>query len=145
VNLLESHLRADVIRGYLSGAFERLGFATEARLLRIQSEQLVKLIDKALEEMPAVDPWYALSSILGGEVTATYREIRRVRGKHYERIGKAEKTMMKTLRRSFNNMYKTHSDWPKRQQLQATSRMMKEMVEQSKKAAKGLLEANPSK
>jgi hypothetical protein len=74
VNLLETHLRADVVRGYMSGAFERFGFKTEARLLRIQSQQLIKLIDKALEEMPAIDPWEGLSSILGGEMTSTYRQ-----------------------------------------------------------------------
>jgi hypothetical protein len=140
VNLMETYLRAEVVKP-LANSFGRLGFKTEARLLKIQGDQLLKLVNKAFDEMPTIDPWEAVGSILGGGMTPTNRENRQQRGTHLKRIGEAEKVMLKTFRKALESLYKTHTDWTRRQQLQATSRMMKAMMEQPKERAQSLLAA----
>jgi hypothetical protein len=139
VNLLETHLRADYVRGYFAGAFERAGFKTESRKLRIQAEQVSKLIDKALTEMPTFEPFETLGAILGGGMTKSHREKRRLRGKHYAAIGSAERVMLKTLKKAFDSLYRTRADWNRRTQLAATSRMMKAMITKPKGQAQSLL------
>jgi len=141
VNLVETYIRASVVNGLAVTSMERAGFKTEARLLKIQSEQLIKLVNKAIAEMPKIDPFDVVYSVLSGGLSPTHREKRQQRGKHLQRVGQAEKIMLKTLRKSFDSLYKTHDDWTRRRQLQATSRMMKAMIEKPKEKAKSLLSA----
>jgi hypothetical protein len=141
VNFVEKYLRADIVRGPLAAALDRAGFKTEARLLKAQGEQVTKLLDKAIKEMPSFDPWESVSFILSGGMSPSHRARRQVRGMHFERISKSEKIMLKTLRRAFDSLYKTRTDWNRRAQLQATSRMMKAMIEAPKQKAQSLLAA----
>lgn len=124
MNLAETYLRAEIING-LSKPFGRLGYKTEARLLRIQSELVTTTINKAIAEMPNIEPWEAIAALLGGGMTPAQRLKRQVRGKYMKIIGDAERTMLKTLRRAFENLYKAHEDWPRRKQIATTTMMMK--------------------
>jgi hypothetical protein len=142
VNLVETYIRAAIVQGLAVTSLERLGFKTEARLLKIQSNQLIKLVNKAIAEMPKIEPFDVVYSVLsGGAMSPAHREKRQQRGKYLQRIGQAEKVMLKTLRKSFDSLYKTHDDWTRRQQLQATSRMMKAMMEKPKEKAQSILAA----
>jgi hypothetical protein len=140
VSLAESYVRAELVRGPLSAAFGRSGFKTEARLLKIQADNVVKLLDKAITEMPTVEAWESLAAILGG--AANYREKLRTRGTYMKRIGDAEKIMMRTLRKAFESMYKSNQDLNKRQQIKATNDMMRAMIDVPKKRVKALLSTN---
>ena len=144
MNLTEKYLRAVLIESYLADAFARAGFKTEARKLKIQANATIKLISKAVDEMPKLDVWDSVMSALSGELTPKHRATRQKRGMHFARIGRAEKVMLKTLRDAFDSLYKTHGDWTRREQLNATSRMMKGLMESSKKKAQAMLAAAES-
>jgi hypothetical protein len=143
MNLLEVQLRAASVQDLFAESFERQGFKTEGRKLKIQSGEVLALVKKALDEMPKFERLEVLVGILGGKSAVTYREKRRVQGKYYERIGKAEKAMLKTLRSAFDSFYKTRADWTRRQQINATTRMIKAVIEMPKKQAKELMAATP--
>jgi hypothetical protein len=141
MNLLATQVRAGIVQDYMAGAFVRHGFKTEGRLLKVQSSEVLALVKKAIDEMPAFGPFEALEAALSWSPSAPYHEKRRHRGKHYERIGKAEKTMLKTLRKAFDSLYRTHNDWTRREQINATSRMMKAVIDTPRKKAKALMDA----
>ena len=143
MNLLETHLRAFIVNDVIAGAFERHGFKTETRRLKIQSREVLDLVGKALKEMPPLEPLESFLWMLGGKPSGSYAEKRRVRGRYYERIGKAEKIMLNTLRGAFDSLYKTHTEWSRREQIAATTRMMKGMIEEPKRRAKAMLAAAP--
>ncbi len=147
MNLAEKYIRAVLIDGYLADAFARAGFKTEARKIKIQAGTTIKLINKALDEMPTLDIWDVVGSVLAGGMTPKHRAARQNRGMHFARIGKVEKVMLKTLRDAFDSLYKTiHAeDWTRRQQLKATSRMMKGVMEAPRKKAQAMLAAASEK
>jgi hypothetical protein len=136
---------AVLINGFVADSFARQGFKTEGRKLKIQSDTTIKLISKALDEMPKIDAWEGMVSVLSGGMTAKHRAARQNRGKHFARIAHAEKVMLKTLRNAFDSLYKTRDDWSRREQIQAKSRMMKAVIESPKKKAQEWLAVSSDK
>jgi hypothetical protein len=65
VNLSEKLLRANFVRS-LSDVFANTGFKTEARLMKIQADELTQLVSKALAEMPKVKMSDLVAKVLGG-------------------------------------------------------------------------------
>jgi hypothetical protein len=144
MNLLETHMRAFLVNDLLSVAFVQLGFKTEGRLLRVQSSEVIDLVKKAWRESQ-FESSKALYILAGSEAEKSYREKRRKRGGYYGQIGAAEKRMLKTMRKASDSLYKEHSRWSRRKQIEATKMMMSALMGVPRERAKKLLSADPSK
>jgi hypothetical protein len=144
VNLLQIYVKTILIGDYLAPAFQRGGFKTEARLLKIQSGQLVKLLGKVgseLSEMPGPALAGAVAVLLGsGSFDSAYNDNRRKRGKLLEKVGKVDKTLQRTLKKALNNMYSvTLRGKSRRERVQIASRIINALDSSSKKKALSLL------
>ena len=124
----------------LSDVFANVGFKTEARLMKIQSDAVIKLVTKALHEMPKVEMSDLVARVLGGgEISTAHRADRRARGKHYQNIGQAEKLMLRTVKAAWDSLFRSHYGWTGRKRLDATSRMMRTLVKKPKADSQSLL------
>jgi hypothetical protein len=140
VNLLEKYMRANVVHRFAE-ALGRWGFTTESRRLKVQSQAVMTLINKALNEMPTFESWDVTSTVLRGEMSPTFREKRKQQGKYYERIGNAENIMLRTLRQALDSFHKTNEKWNRRQQIKATSVTMKAFEQAPREKARALMAA----
>ncbi len=141
MNLSEKILRAKFVHD-LSDVFANVGFKTEARLMKIQSDAVIKLVTKALDEMPKVEMSDLVAKVLGGgKVSVAHRAERHLRGKHYQNIGRAEKVMLKSVKAAFDNLFNSHYGWTGRKKLDATSRMMRTLMGKPKTESQSLLVA----
>jgi hypothetical protein len=134
MNLPETHMRAFLVNDLLSVAFVQLGFKTEGRLLRVQSSEVIDLVKKAWREMPQFESFKALYIPAGSDAEKSYREKQRKRGRYYGQIGAAEKRMLKTMRKASDSLYKEHSHWSRRKQIEATKMMMSALMGVPKRA-----------
>jgi len=142
MNLLEVQIRA-VLAAKAAESLTRCGFKTEGRKLKVQATEVAALVTKALEEMPPIGVLELYANYNAGKSASTaYKEKRRARGKYYAQIGKAEKTMLKTYRAALDSLYKSNDDWTRRQQIDATVRMYRAIMDTSRAHAKQLLAEN---
>ena len=110
--------------------------------MKIQSDAVVKLVTKAMQEMPRVEMSDLVAKVLGGgTISAAHRADRQLRGKHYHNIGMAEKVMLKTVKTAWDNLFKSHYGWTGRKKLDATSRMMRTLMGKPKTESQSLLVA----
>ena len=144
MNLLQIYVKTILIGEYLAPAFQRGGFKTEARLLKIQSDQLVKLLGKAGAELSG-NARPSLSRRSGGfawqrEVSIPLTRTIAASEKVLEKVGKVDKTLQRTLKKALNNMYSvTLNAKSRRERVQLASRMINALNSSSKKKALSML------
>lgn len=108
--------------------------------MKVQSDAVIKLVTKALHEMPKLEMSVLVAKVLGGgKISAAHQADRQLQGKHYQNIGRAEKIMLKTVKAAWNNLFKSHYGWTGRKRLDATSRMMSTLMGKPRMQSQSLL------